>query len=229
MADISKIQLPSGNEYNFKDAYARRLLASGIVMELCWDGTAAPVVANIPAGVVVTYNNVDYTGTKAASTAEPLHFYLVKSGTGLNTYDEYVAVRTGEGTELSPYVYSWELFGTQTVDLSTLGTLAYKDSVTLSKGTGDNALGEDATFQTTLTPTTTAVPNVTSVGAASDWDFSLGTGADAETLIISGGNGTAPSLGTAIDAITGVTAATAVNAKDAIKVAKFDDLGVSVS
>lgn len=50
---------------------------------------------------------------------------------------------------------------------------------------------------------TTSIPNVTSVGSASDWSFSMGTGSDAETLIISGGNGSAPSLGAAITAATG--------------------------
>ena len=45
---------------------------------------------------------------------------------------------------------------------------------------------------------TTSIPNVTSAGSASTWAFSMGTGSAAETLIISGGNSTAPTLGTAI-------------------------------
>ena len=50
---------------------------------------------------------------------------------------------------------------------------------------------------------TTTVPNVTSAGAASTWSFSVGTGENAETLIISGGNGTAPTLGSAVTVATG--------------------------
>lgn len=50
---------------------------------------------------------------------------------------------------------------------------------------------------------TTSVPNVTNVGSASTWAFEMGTGADAETLIISGINSVAPTLGTAITAATG--------------------------
>lgn len=50
---------------------------------------------------------------------------------------------------------------------------------------------------------TTSVPNVTSVGTASTWNFAVGSGADAETLIISGANNTTPTLGTAITAATG--------------------------
>ena len=53
---------------------------------------------------------------------------------------------------------------------------------------------------------TTTVPNVTSAGAASTWSFSMGSGSASETLIISGGNSTAPTLGTAVTVATGETA-----------------------
>lgn len=249
MPDISKVTLPSGNTYDIKDATARSLIAGGITFSVAWDGNSTPVVANIPAGVVVTYSATDYTGTKTASSADTGTFYLVKTGTGTNKYDEYV-VANG----------AWEKLGTQEVDLSGLGSLAYKDSVTLNTGSGDVVLGEattftngsssvtftggttdkclgsDATFTTSVTPTTTnikatasgtavgvstsdfvsampsvemsklvttTVPNVTSAGAASTWSFAMGTGNDAETLIISGANGTAPTLGTEKTVATG--------------------------
>lgn len=54
---------------------------------------------------------------------------------------------------------------------------------------------------------TTTVPNVTSVGAASTWSFSMGTGDHTNALIISGGNGSAPTLGTAKTVATGSLAA----------------------
>lgn len=253
MAEISKITLPSGNTYDIKDATARALIAGGITFSVAWDGNSTPTVANIPAGVVVTYNGTDYTGTKAVSSAELGTFYLVKSGVGINKYDEYVVANN-----------AWEKLGSQEVDLSGLGALAYKDNVTLSKGSGDNVLGEattftaaasavsfsggttdkclgsDATFTTTVTPATTnikatasgtavgadgtdtfvksypgttsklattSIPNVTAAGSASTWAFAMGTGDDAETLIISGANGSAPTLGTAITAATGSLAA----------------------
>ena len=156
MPTISQITLPSGNTYELKDAYARQLLAGGLQFVICWDGTTTPVVADIPAGVIVSYNDTSYTGTKAASTAESLHFYLVKDAEN-NLYSEYVAIRKGAGTELDPYTYSWEKLGDSSVDLTNLGALAYKDSVTLSKGSGDNVLGESTTFTTSVTPTTTNV------------------------------------------------------------------------
>lgn len=52
---------------------------------------------------------------------------------------------------------------------------------------------------------TTSVPNVTSAGSASTWSFTMGSGDASETLIIGGGNSTAPTLGTAITVATGST------------------------
>ena len=253
MADISKITLPSGNTYDIKDATAREMLAGGISFIVAWDGASTPTVANIPAGVTVTYNGTNYTGTKTASSAEAGAFYLVKSGTSPNAYDEYVAAAVGS-------TKTWEKLGGKDIDLSNLGALAYKDTVTVNTGSGDVVLGEattftnasssvtfsggttdkclgsNATFTTTVTPSTTnikatasgtavgadgtdtfvksypgatsklvttSVPNVTSAGSASTWAFAMGTGNDSETLIISGANGSAATLGTAITAATG--------------------------
>ena len=264
MPDISKIQLPGSNiAYDIKDTVARQAIAGGVSFVIAWNGSSTPVVADIPAGVVVRYNGTDYTGTLSADSAQVGAFYLVahSNPTSSNKYDEYVPVGA-TGSKL------WESLGPIEIDLSDLGALAYKDSVTLNKGTGDNVLGEATTFTnsssiidftgqktedvlgerttftTTVTPTTTnikatasgtavgangtdtfvksypgatsklatttvpnvtgntdvTIPNVTSAGSASTWSFSMGTGADAETLIISGANGTAPTLGTALSA-----------------------------
>ncbi len=277
MADISKITLPSGNTYDIKDAVARQRFSGGISFIIAWDGTSAPVVADIPAGVVVTYNDTDYTGTLATGDAEPGSFYLVKSSdTTLDVYSEYVIAGPTGGK-------FWEKIGDTSIDLSSLGALAYKDSVSLSKGSGDQVLGESTTFTnasssvsfsggstdtfvksypgTTSKLVTTTVPNVTSAGSASTWSFAMGTGTDSETLIISGANGSAPTLGTAktvatgslandgggssvmtglgtattASAVTGIGTGTAaaqtitVGTNDKVKVAKYDDLSVSVS
>ena len=95
----------------------------------------------------------------------------------------------------------------------------------MNTGSGDVVLGEATTFTNasssvsfsggstdtfvksypgaTSKLATTTVPNVTSAGSASTWSFAMGTGTDAETLIISGGNGSAPTLGTAKTVATG--------------------------
>lgn len=274
MAEISRITLPSGNTYDIKDATARSMISGGVSYIIAWAGNATPDVSKIPAGVVVTYSSTDYTGTLSPEGIDAGAFYFVKNtGSSPNGYDEYVSV----GTAGSKY---WEKLGTRDVDLSGLGELAYKDTVTLSKGDGDNVLGEattftaaasavsfsggttdkclgsGATFTTSVTPTTTnikatasgaavgangtasvvtgyespstdtfvksypgatsklatttvpnvtgntdvSIPNVTSAGSASTWAFAMGTGTDAETLIISGANGSAPTLGTNLSA-----------------------------
>lgn len=229
MPTLSKITLPSGTTYELKDEYARRLLAGGLNFVICWDGTTTPDVTKIPSGVKVTYNGQDYTGTFAVSAAAPLTFYLVRNSSpsgSPSSYAEYAVVGE-EGSK------TWEKLGDTSIDLSDLGSLAYKDNVVLSKGQGQDVLGA----QTTVTAAASAVsfsgdasdtfvkeypgatsklvkdsvkgvatksdvsiPNVTSVGTASDFSFTMGTGNDAETLIISGGNGTAPTLGTPIEA-----------------------------
>lgn len=220
MADISKITLPSGNSYDIKDAVARQAIAGGMSKIIAWNGTSTPTVANIPAGVVVTYNGTTYTGTLAAADADATGFYFVYSSTqeeGHDIYDEYTVVGSGSSK-------AWEKIGDTQLDLSDLGNLAYKDNVTASPsavtfsgGTTDKVLGSDATFSTTVTPSTTTVPNVTAAGSASTWSFAMGTGADAETLIISGANGSAPTLGTAISVVNGITSAsTTTDSKDEV-------------
>lgn len=270
MAEISKIKLPSGNEYDIKDATARQMISGGVSFVIAWSGTGTPTVANIPAGVVVKYNNQSYTGTLAADDAQTGAFYLVKSSTTpssetLDVYDEYVPVGPSGGK-------TWEKIGDTQLNLTDVVT-----DVSLSKQT-DVVLGEATTFTgvnptITVTPTTTyikgtasgtavgangtaaaitgfgthttdtfvksvsaetnknlvttsitgtngtesvskvtkstsklettTVPNVTDAGSASTWSFAMGSGADAETLIITGANSTAPTLGTAKTVATG--------------------------
>ena len=271
MPDISKIRLPGSNtDYDIKDAVAREAIAGGVSFIIAWAGNTTPVVADIPEGVTVTYQETTYTGTLSAETtgsgthAQPGAFYLVASATQptsetLDIFDEYVPV----GTTGSKY---WEKLGDTKINLTDVVT-----GVSLSKQT-DTAIGTDSTFtitQPTITLSedsstgvtfvrggttkymkatasgggtawnskdsvaavtgyaspstdtfvksvsaetnkkmvTTTVPNVTSAGSASTWSFAMGSGDAAETLIISGANSTAPTLGTAKTVATGATAA----------------------
>ena len=165
---IEKITLPSGNSYFIADREIRdvvdalsQTVAGGVSYTVAWDGTSEPVVGNIPAGVVVTYNDTDYTGTMVANNATPGAFYLVKSATqvdGKDVYDEYVPVgATGSK--------SWEKIGDTQIDLSDIVT-----AVSLTKQT-DTVIGSDATF--TITQPTVAL----STGAtAGDGVISVATG-----------------------------------------------------
>ena len=159
---IDRIILPSGNTYYIADREIRdvvdalsQAIAGGVAYIIAWDGTAAPVVANIPAGVVVTYNNVEYTGTLAANSAQAGAFYLVKSATqaggSLDKYDEYVPVDdTGSKT--------WEKIGDTQIDLSNVVT-----GVSLTKQT-DTVIGTDATFTITQPTITLATDSSSGTG-----------------------------------------------------------------
>ena len=156
---IDRITLPSGNTYYIADREIRDVvetlseaIAGGVSYVIAWDGTAAPVVANIPAGVVVVYNDTEYTGTLTANSATPGAFYLVKSATqaggALDKYDEYVPVgETGSK--------SWEKIGDTQIDLTNVVT-----GVSLTKQT-DTVIGTDATFTITQ-PTVTLATDTTS-------------------------------------------------------------------
>lgn len=161
MAEISKIKLPSGNEYDIKDAIARQMISGGVSFNIVWTQTdyassTAPTndkLATIPAGVSVYYNNgaSSSTGTLVASDSTSGQFYLIysktQSGT-LDMFDEYVTITNGN-------VKSWEKIGDTLIDLSGLVT-----NVTLNKST-DTVIGSDATFTVTQ-PTITLATDASS-------------------------------------------------------------------
>ena len=96
-------------------------------------------------------------------------------------------------------------FGTHTTDtfVKSVSAETNKNLVTTTIiGTNGTESVSKVTKSTSKLVTTT-VPNVTSAGTASTWDFTMGSGSDAETLIISGANSTAPTLGTAKTVATG--------------------------
>ena len=163
---IEKIKLPSGNDYYIADRELRDVVdtlsdtvAGGVSYNVAWDGTTTPVVANIPKGVVVTYNNQTYTGTLDANNATPGAFYLVKSSTlpsgeTLDIYEEYVPVGPA-GSK------TWEKLGDTKVDLSDVVT-----NVSLSKQT-DTVIGTDATFTITQPTVTLSAESNTATGRVS--------------------------------------------------------------
>ena len=188
---IEKITLPSGNSYWIADREIRdvvetlsQTVAGGVSYNVGWDGTSAPTVGNIPAGVTVEYEGQTYTGTLDANNATPGAFYLVKSATQTenDVYDEYVPVGdTGSKT--------WELIGNTQAEISDLVT-----GVSLTKQT-DTVIGTDATFNTSnvassVTPTTQklAVSSVTGV-QSNTTTASKATAGTAQTTATGGGTG----------------------------------------
>ena len=127
MADISKIKLPSGTEYQIKDQGARDLIAS--LNQFTYE-----VVTTLPDASASTMYKIYL---KAASTA----------GTSDN-YEEYITI--DKGSSASPR-YVWEKMGTITPpDLSNYvtkteaGDLAYKD-------TASGTVAVPKTYTTTFT------------------------------------------------------------------------------
>ena len=164
MADISKIKLPSGNEYDIKDAVARQMISGGVSFNIVWTAadyaaTSAPAdtkLATIPKGVTVYYNNGagSAVGTLEAGNDTVGKFYLIYSKTQagtLDAFDEYVTV--GEETK------AWEKIGDTLIDLSGVVT-----NVTLNKST-DTVIGSDATFKVTQPTVTLSSSATTSTGA----------------------------------------------------------------
>lgn len=152
---VQKITLPSGNEYYIADRQIRnkvdqlaQTIAGGVSFNIAYDGSAAPIVSQIPEGVTVKYNGTEYTGTMTAASATPGSFYLVKSGTDAgqeDVYDEYVVVN-GE----------WQKIGDTQINLTDVVT-----DVDITKSSA-SVIGSNATF--TITQPTIALATDTTSG-----------------------------------------------------------------
>ena len=193
---IEKITLPSGNTYFIADREIRNVvdtlsqtIAGGVSYNVGWDGTSEPVVGNIPAGVVVTYDGTQYTGTLAANNATPGAFYLIKSATSVDekdVYDEYVPVGP-DGSK------TWEKIGDTQISLTDIVT-----NVTLTKQT-DTVIGTDATFSTSnvassVSPTTKKLATTTITGVSGSTTPSVIQGRTSQTT--ADGTGTASTTNT---------------------------------
>lgn len=111
MADLSKIKLPSGSEYNIKDSVAREMIA---------------------ALNQFTYEVVNTLPTASAETMYIIYLKLASVAGSDDAYEEFITI--DKGADVNPR-YIWEKMGTITPpDLSDyvkheeLGDLAYKDT-----------------------------------------------------------------------------------------------------
>lgn len=133
MADLSKIKLPSGTEYDIKDATARSMISS-------LNQFTYKVVSTLPTAASTTMYKIYL---KAASTA----------GTDDN-YEEYITIDKGSSADPR---YVWEKLGTITspdlsdyVSKAEAGALAYKSS---ASGSGSVAVPKTYTTSTTVATT----------------------------------------------------------------------------
>lgn len=223
MPDIKKITLPSGNTYDLVDAGARELISAlsgstaylGLTTTALTDGaTTNPITVNGSSVTVTTGNIVIYESAEFIWDGAKWVEFGDLSSLGDLAYKDTASVSFSGGT-------TDKCLGSDAT-FTTLVTPATTNIKATASGAAVGADGTAAAVTGYASPTTdtfvksvsaetnkklvtTSVPNVTSAGSASTWNFAMGTGADAETLIISGGNGSAPTLGTAITAATGAT------------------------
>lgn len=214
MSDISKITLPSGNSYDIKDAKARDDIADlkssltgamhyeGITTTALTDGsTTNPITIDgksvtVVAGAVAIYGEKEFVfnGTKWQE------FGSTGSLKALAFKDSASGKFTPAGSVGTPTI---------TVTPSTTNVKATASGTAVGVASSAKAvtgLGTPSTedFVKSYAGSTTTVPNVTNKGSASTWAFSVAN----ETLSISGANGSAPTLGTAITVLNGLGTAT---------------------
>lgn len=186
---ISAITLPDNITYHIKDSEARQwiedIIDAGVSFILAWDGGSEPDVTQIPEGVTVTYGGQPYVGQLAAGPATKGGIYLVWYDTHAqpprDAYEEWVVIDHGENYVPANERYFWEMLGTTDINFDQLGQLAWKNSVTLNKGSGDIVLGEATTF-------TNSSSSVTFTGGTSDTFVKSypGTNSKLETTTITG-------------------------------------------
>lgn len=246
MADISSITLPSGNSYNLKDATARAAIAAleggsyflGVTTTALTDGaTTNPITVDGDSvtavnGNMVIYGNKEYVFYVKGNTKKWIEFgdlttlgalaykssVNLSKGSGVNVLTSVSATAAASSVSFAAHTTEKVLSGNSQFSLhssivrSTMATVPLRASVsnpTISaSGTAAAITGFGSHSKTAFVTgvrastsklETTTVPNVTSVGTASSWTFTVSD----EVLTIGGGNGTAPTLGTAKTVATG--------------------------
>lgn len=217
MPEISKITLPSGNTYDIKDATAR----SAIANIHTFNYLVCTEASNTPYGVKWDNGGTTITGTLAASADTMYKIYLVpESNAPGDYYDEYITVNPSGSTynwekfgstqididNLGDLAYKDEATGSYTPEgqnEDSAVTFTAHTTATVLKSTTTatvpKAVGTTKYVKPTVTPGSTSklVTESKYVATSSDGgcvmpSFSIGTGANTETLIIQ--NGTAPTF-----------------------------------
>lgn len=217
MPEISKITLPSGSTYDIKDASARQAIANIHTFNY----SVCTQASDTPYGVTWDNGGTSVTGTLVASSETMYKIYLVpKNNAAGDYYDEYITVNPSGTTynwekfgstqididNLGDFAYA----DTGSVTVTPSGSNA-DSSVSFESHTTVSVLKDTVTATVPKTSSTTKYmkPSVTAgstskLVTASKYvaesssagcvmpSYTMGTGNDAETLIITGG--TAPSF-----------------------------------
>lgn len=200
MADLSKIKLPSGSEYNIKDSVAREMIAA--LNQFTYE-----VVSTLP--------------TASAETMYIIYLKLASVAGSDDAYEEFITI--DKGVDVNPR-YIWEKMGTITPpDLSDyvkheeLGDLAYKDTasgtVAIPKTyTTNTSVATSESKSVSVSGTTTGTVNLTK-GTVDVKPNSTGTAANKYTPA---GNVSSSFTGTASSGtINGTATAPTISVKTA--------------
>lgn len=187
---IWQLTTDNGTTYDIEDRAARAAAAKGIQLVKC---TSA---ANTPAGVTWDDDGVTVTGTLVASENTTGKIYLVpmENPGDVDVFAEYVTVINEDAT---PTTYSWEKIGNTDIDLSDLGSLAYKNSAS-----GRYTPAGSVAAPTISVASAGATDSVTPFGSAGTLP-SLTMSVSEGNLTFSFNQGTLPSGGTPVTVKTG--------------------------
>lgn len=200
MADIKKIQLPGVAEaYDIVDAGARELISElqqytdylGVTTTALSDGaTTNPITIEGESVTAVKGNIVNYGSKEFIFNGTVWQEFGDLSGLGALAFEDTA-------------VGSYTPAGTMTDPTVSIGGTASAAAQTATVGGTASAAAQTIT----ITPTTTSVPNVTAVGSMPTYEV------DANG-VLSITAGATPTLGTAIDAMTGASAEAVASAVD---------------
>ena len=163
MPEISRITLPSGTTYDIKDTTARNM--ASVKIQFAFSSNAATT----PKDVTWTKDGQTITGTLYPSSDTENHIYMVPmdNASGKDLYSEYITWKTWyqETPAQGYWQYKWEKIGDTDIDLSSLGALAYKDTVT-TQVTPEGTVSQPTFTGNSMTSTGTYTPSGTIAGGS---------------------------------------------------------------
>lgn len=171
-----------------------------------------------------TNTNIKAIATGAAVGGDTMAAAITSIGTpSTDTFVKSVQATTGK--KLVTTVIKG-VSGTEDVLQQVTASKKHLGIQNISQITGNT----DVTVPTVTSNTGVTIQNVSNVGTADTWNFEMGSGTEAETLIISGTNGTTPTLGasqTATNTVfgTNTTASKVTNADVQVATGSLADSG----
>lgn len=157
--------------------------------------------------------NVTYSVTDPTITVTPSTTYVKATATGTAVGANGTAAAVTGYSSVTSDTFVKSVSAETNKKLVTTSITPTNGTETVSKVTKSTSKLVTTSIPNVTGNTDVSIPNITNVGTASTWSFTMGSGADSETLIIGGANSTTPTLGASLAASkvtlgTNITAAT---------------------